>query len=97
MFIVAQKNSTHGALLVVTDFELIGKKFEDEKLQLDLSKPFYQGEEKSKEETKKLIEKARHVHLTGKNSVCLGVEMDIIDGNRILMIKGIPHAEALLE
>ncbi|MBU0457275.1 MAG: DUF424 family protein [Nanoarchaeota archaeon] len=96
-FIVAQRDSENGLLLIVTDSEIIGKFFEEEKVQLDLSKKFYEGEEKSKEDVKKLIAKAKHIHLTGKEAVAIGVELDIIDSDRILFVKGVPHAEATLE
>ena len=49
-FMFKEYNSTHGVIMVITDIEIIGKKFEDEKLQLDFSKKFYQGEEKTEQE-----------------------------------------------
>ena len=96
-FIVSERNSGNGLLIVVTDSEIIGKKFEEGNLQLDLTKKFYQGEEKSEEDVEKLISKARHVHLTGNNSVNLGRKLGIIGEGKILVIQGVPHAEVLLE
>ncbi|MBS3165774.1 DUF424 family protein [Candidatus Woesearchaeota archaeon] len=96
-FTVAQKQSHHGLLLVVTDSEIMGKKFEEGKFQLDLTKEFYQGEKKNKEEVKELFLTARHIHLTGKAAVAIAVEMDYIEANKILWIKGIPHAEIVSE
>jgi len=65
-FIVTEKDTANGLLLVITDKDLIGKKFEEGKKQLDLSNKFYQGEEKSKEEVKELIKCAYILHLTGE-------------------------------
>lgn len=95
-FIVSEKNGPHGILLVVTDKNILGKKYEQGKLQLDLSQEFYQGEEKNEQEVKAAFQKARHIHLTGKKSVALGVELDLIDQQRALWISGIPHAETVI-
>lgn len=96
-YIVSKKQSQFGMLLVVTDSDIIGKKFEEERLQLDLTKKFYQGEAKSKEEVKKIMMTARHLHLTGKASVAIGVEMDLVDSKKIIFIDKIPHAEIMNE
>lgn len=92
-FIVSRKETGHGLLVVVTDKDILGKTFEEKKRQLDLAKKFYQGDLKSKEETKKIIVDARHVHLTGKGAVAIGVEMDLVDPEKILYVQNVPHAE----
>ena len=96
-YIVAIKQSQFGLLVVVTDSDIIGKKFEEEKLQLDLTKKFYQGETKKKEEVKQIMTTARHLHLTGKGAVAIGVEMDLVDPKKIIFIDKIPHAEIMKE
>ncbi len=94
-FVAAEKEGPHGLLLVVTDKEILGKTFEEGKVQLDLSKEFYQGGEKSREEIKKLIPAARHLHLTGREAVAMGVEMGLVSSRKILWVRGVPHAEAV--
>jgi hypothetical protein len=94
--IVSEKSSANGLLIVITDSDLLGKKFEEGKVQLDLTKRFYQGEEKNEENIKKLISKARHVHFTGKESVELGKKLGLIE-DKILVVQGVPHAEVLLD
>lgn len=96
-FIVATKQSQFGSLIVVTDSDIIGKKFEEDRLQLDLTKKFYQGEVKNKEEVKRIMMTARHLHLTGKASVAIGVEVDIVDPKKIIFIDKVPHAEIMNE
>jgi len=96
-FIVSEKITPQGLLLVVTDFNLVGKVFEEGRKQLDLSKQFYQGEEKSEDEVKKLFGKAYVIHLTGEKAVDLGVKLGLVDKDKILLIKDVPHAEVLLE
>lgn len=96
-YIVAIKKSQFGLLLVVTDADIIGKKFEEDRLQLDLTKKFYLGEQKTKEEVKQLMLTARHLHLTGKGAVAIGVEMDLVDPKKIIFIDKVPHAEIMNE
>mgnify|MGYP001560218328 CR=1 FL=1 len=96
-YVVAKKQSQFGLLIVVTDADIIGKKFEEERLQLDLTKKFYQGEVKSKEEVKKIMVAARHIHLTGKGAIAIGVEMDLVDPKKIIFIDKVPHAEIMNE
>ncbi|MEK6939846.1 MAG: DUF424 family protein [Nanoarchaeota archaeon] len=96
-YIVAKKQSPFGMLVVVTDADIIGKKFEEERLQLDLAKKFYQGEPKNKEEVKQIMMTARHLHLTGKGAVAIGVEMGLVNPKKIIYIDNVPHAEIMNE
>lgn len=93
MFIVAEKHSAHGLLLVITDEDIMGKKFEEGKKQLDMAAKFYLGEKKTKEEVKKLVPTARHLHLTGKHIVAMAIELDLVEPGQILWIGGVPHAQ----
>lgn len=94
-FIVSKKEGPHGLLLIITDKDILGKIFEEGKIQLDLTKDFFKGEEKDKEEVKTLIPTARHLHLTGKESVAIGLEMDLVDTKKILWVQKVPHAEVM--
>ena len=96
-FIVAEKNMHQGAILTITDKEIIGKKFEEGKKQLDLANKFYSGEEKDTEYIKVRLEDAYVMHLTGKKAVAFGIKMGLVDKKRIITISGIPHAEVLIE
>ncbi len=94
-FIVSEKDSTHGLLLVITDEDIVGKKFEEGKRQLDLTAKFYLGETKTQEEVKKLIPQARHLHLTGKHIVAMTIELNLVEPKKILWVGGVPHAEVV--
>ena len=96
-FTINEKKTEHGLLVIITDSNLIDKKFEEGKLQLDLTKKFYSGEEKNKEEAIEIIKRARHLHLTGENSVSLGINLNLVDRQTILEVSGIPHAEVVIE
>ena len=94
-FIVNEKQTSQGIILIVTDSDIIGKKFEEGNKQLDLTNKFYEGKEKSEEEVKNLIKEAYVLHLTGKEAVALGKELGLVEN--IIVIDGIEHAEVLLE
>ncbi|MBS3169642.1 DUF424 family protein [Candidatus Woesearchaeota archaeon] len=94
--VVAEKEGAHGLLLVVTDSNIIGTLFEEKKTQLDLRSPFYRGKEKSKEEVKQLIALARDLVFTGKEAVALGVELDLVDPQKILYVHNVPHAQVAM-
>lgn len=96
-FVVNVKSGPYGKIVIVTDQKILGKKFEEGKLQLDFTQRFYQGEEKNSAETKEMMLAARHLHLSGEDSVALGWELKLVDENKILRIKKIPHAEVILE
>lgn len=96
MLTVKIHQTSNGKILVVSDKEILGRKFEEGKLQLDLSKDFYQGEEKPEAEIKALINAAYLLHLTGKKTLKFFSGLGLIDKKRILVVQGIPHAEVWL-
>ena len=96
-FIVSVKNDVQGLLLVVTDEELVGKLFEEGILRLDLTVRFYEGDEMGQEEVIMLLKNARHIHFTGKEAVALGINEGLIDGERVLFIQGVPHAQVVVD
>jgi len=84
-------------LLVITDQEIFGKKHEEGQKQLDLSNKFYHGEEKEEKEVLDLFSQAYILHLTGIKVIELALKEGLVDKSKLLIIRGIPHAEVLLE
>jgi len=82
-------------VLAVCDSDLLGKKFEEKDLQIDLTSNFYKGEEKKEEEILELFKIASIINLVGKKSVELGIKAGIIDKEKVIKIKGVPHAQVL--
>ena len=97
VFIVSEKEGKEGILLVITDPNLIGKKFVEGRVKLDFKDKFYQGKELELDKVKRLIQKARYLHLSGKESVNLGIKLNIVDISKILYVNQVPHAEVLLD
>ncbi|HLD72798.1 MAG TPA: DUF424 family protein [Candidatus Nanoarchaeia archaeon] len=94
--IINRKETSSGILLIVTDSELIGKKFEEGKKQLDLTAKFYQGQEKKESEIQEMFKSSYLLHLTGEKAVSLGIKSGLVDKDKILTIKGVKHAEAVV-
>lgn len=84
------------AIISICDKELIGKKFEENDLQLDVSKLFYNGQDISEEEALKVVNDADSLNIVGKNSIKFALENKLIDEANIIRVKKIPHAIAIL-
>ena len=83
-------------IAAVCDTGLLGKKFEEGELQLDLTGDFYKGEEKNSSDAGELIRTSDHVNLVGKDSVNLGIQEGIVDEQNVKTIDGIPYAQVVV-
>lgn len=96
MIVKQHKTADGKIILAVCDSELIGKKIVQGNLQLDLTSNFYKGEEMNEEKIKELFKTAYCVNMVGEKSVQLGIKQGIVDKKRVIKIKEIPHAEAVI-
>ena len=97
MFIVKiHKGIKEERVVVISDKEIIGKKFDEGKLQLNLSSKFYKGEEMKKEEVEKILKEPCTLHLTGKKTVNFFLELNLVNKDNVLVINGVPHTEVCL-
>jgi hypothetical protein len=90
------KDGSGRKVVAVCDEDLVGKRFEDKNLQLDLGSEFYKGERKSDGEVSEIIKKAYIVNFVGKKSVALGIRLGVVNENKVVKIKQVPHAQAIL-
>ncbi len=81
--------------LAVCDQELLGKKFEEGKLQLDLSSSYYKGELFNEEELLQFMKKAYLTHLVGKLCIAMMIKHQFLSAKDVKFISGIPHANVL--
>jgi hypothetical protein len=75
------------------DAHLLGKKFRDGKFQIDVAKHFYDGKRIDKATLKKFLQDATIANLVGKETVKCALDLGLVHPNRILKIKGVPHAQ----
>ncbi len=79
-------------LVVICDKELLGKKFKDGKLQIEVKESFYRGSEASVEKCIEALRCATVANLLGSIVEC-AVEAGLIDRCNVLKIKGVQHAQ----
>jgi hypothetical protein len=75
------------------DENLLGKKFEDGKFQIEVTKDFYGGEKISAEVLKKYLKDATIANLVGKKTIKCAIDLGLIDPDCVIKIKGVPHAQ----
>ena len=75
------------------DENLLGKKFMEGKLQIDVARNFYKGELIDKKTLEKYLVDATIANLVGKETVKCAINMGLVNPDCILKIKGIPHAQ----
>lgn len=96
MIVKIHKASNGKKIVAICDSNLIGKKFEEKNLQLDLSSNFYKGEERAEEEILNIIKGAYIINLVGEKSIKLALKANVIDKKSIIKIKKIPHAQVVI-
>ena len=82
------------------DSELLGRKFEEGRFQLDIRENFYKGDEVTEEQAIKLLEQQKMedaiFNIVGEESVKTAIKADIITQESIGKIADIPYALVLL-
>jgi hypothetical protein len=87
-------------VVAICDSELLGKKFEEGKFQLDVKETFYGKEKVSEDEAVKIMQKMQKedatFNIVGKNSVNAALNAGIIEEDNIGKIHEIPFSLVLL-
>jgi uncharacterized protein len=83
-------------ILAVCDSDLFGKRFEEGKLQLDLTGGFYKGQEMEKSIVAKLISNAYIVNCVGPQSVALALDAKLCSREKVMRVRDVPHCQALV-
>jgi hypothetical protein len=87
-------------VVAICDAELLGKKFTEGNIQLDIDPAFYGGKKYDEKKAVELIQELKEddstFNIVGKKSVEAAVKSGIIDKKGIIRVKGIPHALSLM-
>jgi hypothetical protein len=87
-------------IIAICDSNILGKKFTQGNIQLDVKKEFYNGKEMKEEQVLKILEEAKKedacFNFVGKETINVALKSGIIKKDSILKIQGIPHALSLL-
>ncbi len=95
MMIVKTHKAERRNIVSICDEELIGKKFEENSMQLDVSEFFYRGKSMSDKDALDTIREADSLNIVGKNSIRFALKNNLIEKENIIRIKKIPHAITL--
>lgn len=93
MFSIKKHEKGDSAVTAICDVDLVGKKFEEGELQLDVSERFYKGDEIDEVKVVEEMKDATILNLVGKNVIELALKNNIINKDNILYVDGVPHAE----
>jgi hypothetical protein len=96
MIVKIHTNEQRKMVLAVCDSELLGEKIEEGNKQLDLTSDFYKGKEKNDQEVADLMRNSYILNVVGEKSVNLAIKEELISGNHVDNIKGVPYAQAVL-
>ncbi len=83
-------------LLAACDREILGKKFMDGKLQIEIKKDFYFGSFVTEQTFLNSMKIATIANLSGKKVVEIAIREGYIDKDSVIKIKDIPHAQMVL-
>ena len=83
-------------IVAICDSSIIGRKFTEGKVQLDLCSEFYEGEEKTENELDEITKRAYILNIVGTSSISWAIKKNLISEKNIIKIKGIPHAQVVL-
>lgn len=87
-------------VVAACDSDLIGKRFEEGKLQLDVKESFYKGEEKNEKETIEIFKDMKKedatFNLVGEKTINAALKAGIIVKESIGTIDKIPYSLILL-
>jgi hypothetical protein len=91
---------TYRDIVAICDKELLGKKFEDEKFQLEVKESFYKGKEVNEKELVDIMRdwsmEDATFNIVGKKAVNIALKVGLINQEGIREIQGVPFALVLL-
>jgi len=83
-------------LVAVCDDEIVGMRFRDGELRLEIKEDFYGENVFDEDEVKKALRQATIANISGEKSVRLAISIGIVDERRVLRIAGCPHAQMVV-
>ncbi len=96
----AKVHKSRRSVVAISDEELIGKRFEEGKMQLEIKEHFFKGEQLDEENLLKLMLREKRedstFNIVGEKSVSLALKNGIISEGNISKVQGIPFALVLL-
>ena len=93
-------HSSYRNVIAVCDEDLLGKIFEEGKLQINVKENFFKGETVTPEQLRNILHEGRTedstFNIVGKESINLALETGLIEESGITTIQGVPVALVLM-
>jgi len=93
-------HKSYRKVVAVCDSDLIGKKFEEGKMQLDVRENFYSGDEVSEEKLIEILQKEKNNYATfnivGEKSINCAKDAGVVADGNVGKVDGVPFALVLL-
>ncbi|MGC8663250.1 MAG: DUF424 domain-containing protein [Thermoplasmata archaeon] len=83
-------------MLAACDSNLLGKKFEEGELHIEVKTEFYHKTYTTEKSFRNVLKKATIINLVGENVIRIAIEEGVIDENNIIRISNVPHAQAVV-
>jgi hypothetical protein len=98
--VLVKIHESYREIVAVCDLDLLGKKFEQGNMEIDINEKFFGGDEfdeaKAIELLKDKVKDDACFNFVGKKAVELGAKAGIIDKDRVLRIDKVPIAMSLV-
>lgn len=95
-----KKHVAYRTIVALCDSDLIGKTFEEDIRQIEITPNFFQGEEKNKEEVLEILKDMEKedatFNIVGKESVECAILAGVISKEGFMKINGVPVALVLM-
>src|SRR3989344_5659030 len=96
MKVKVHRHSDGRIFVAVCDSNIVGRKFTEGNMQLDLSSHYFEGEEMDERLVEELLKKAYSAIFAGKESVALGIKNGYLDQKNITYIEKIPNGQFMI-
>ncbi len=83
-------------LIAVCDCDILGKRFEEGPLHVDVCADFFGNEKATLEEVERSLSKATIANFVGKQAVDFAIKLGYVDKENVLVIDGVPCAQMVL-
>ena len=95
MYLKAYKSGKE-TLIAVCDCEILGKRFEEGPLHIDVCADFFGNEMATPEEVERSLSNATIANFVGQFAVDFAIKRGYVDRENVLVIDGVPCAQMVL-
>jgi len=100
MAIYLKIHKSYRRVVAFCDCELVGKRFEEGKIQLEVRENFFKDREVDEDEVKKILKREQAedatFNIVGKNAVKIALDVGLISEGNVGKVDGVPFALVLL-